>query len=186
MCERRGKAKKQSQKISKRKHPTWQRVRGKFSARVPGFPPAPAGRSPGEPPAPARRRLPGRVPLSVHRPVRLPTPPSAVPGLRGAAVGAWWRRLCRAPADRVASAALWLRRLQNPARRCRTGPDPAPLPTLRAPGPPPPRPLVEFFPAAVTLNQPECGLFLFRNQPPDCLWRTLRLRARLPLKLSRA
>lgn len=81
--EREGRAEgKHSQNILKRKHRPWQRVRGKFSARVPGFPPAPPA-APGEPPDPAPRRLPGRVRPRVRPSVCLAIPHPPCRGPRG-------------------------------------------------------------------------------------------------------
>lgn len=73
-CNRGGGKKNVLKKILKGKHPTWQRVRGKFSKRVPGFPPArrrpPV--SPQPPPGPSLRRVRQSVGLSASP---FPTPP---------------------------------------------------------------------------------------------------------------
>ncbi|XP_065733356.1 proline-rich protein HaeIII subfamily 1-like [Phocoena phocoena] len=171
--EREGRGKeKHSPKTLKRKHPPGQRVRGKLSARVPGSPPAPhAGRSPGEPPAPDRPPPTGPRP-SVRRSVLFPTPIPPTPDLPRAQRG-----VCREESGRGWSghaqpaeppAAPGRRRLHDQVPGGSGLRGPAPAARAPRPGPPPQTPLVEFFPpAAVTLNRPERGLFLFRNQRPE-------------------
>lgn len=148
MCERGGGKKNILKKILKRKHPTWQRVRGKFSARVPGFPPAasppPAGRSPGEPPSPSSAAACWAA--SVGRSASPPPPvhPPAPRGLGGAASG---RGLPGRPQPALAPAAPRRRRLHNSAPGgfgSRRGP--APSAHTARPEQQPQTPLVEFFP----------------------------------------
>lgn len=137
--------------------------------RVSRQPPArpPAGRSPGEPPSPSSAAACWAA--SVGRSASPPPPvhPPAPRGVGGAASG---RGLSGRPQPFLAPAAPRRRRLHNSApggfgsrRGCALRPH-------RAAGAAASNATCGVLPpAAVTLHQPERGLFLFRNQQPECL-----------------
>lgn len=128
------------------------RARGKFSARVPGFPPAPRPRT-GEPPTPLRRRPAGPRPsprLAVRPPPPLP------PAAAGAAGGSADPRLA-GPALSWPQRGRGARTTRSRRLRLRPGPRRASRPAASKAtcGSP--------LPAAVTLNRPERGLFFTRK-----------------------